>query len=174
MAPSASQRVGHRRMSVWAAVGLFLVGAVGVAQASPPTAAGATFTQTANTGFDIRFAGPNTIFEATNEWSVVGDLSGSWVDSIRVVIRPNGRFTAQNTITCECEVEGKEGALQLMVVDTGEEVSPTTASFRGSAVITGAAGELSGLRGVFEVEGTVDLLTGLSTFTLSGQIHFHP
>jgi hypothetical protein len=71
-------------------------------------------------------------------------------------------------------VAGKAGVLELVVVDTGEPVSPTTAVFEGSAVITGGTGELSGLHGVFEVEGTVDLLTGLSTFTLSGQIHFDP
>jgi hypothetical protein len=155
-----------------AAVAL-LVGAVGVAQASPPTAASATFTQTAITGLTIGFAGPNTILEATSEGSVSGTLSGSWEDSIRVVFHPNGRFTAQNTITCECTVAGSEGVLELLVVDTGEEVSQETSIFEGSAVITGGTGELSGLRGVFRVEGTVDLLTGLSTYTLSGRIHFH-
>jgi hypothetical protein len=164
-----------KKMKTWFVVLiLLLVGAVGVAQASPPTAASATFTQTANTGLTVGFAGPNTIVEATNQGSVSGTLNGSFEDSVRVVIHPNGLFTAQDRITCECTVAGKAGVLELVVVDTGEPVSPTTAVFEGSAVITGGTGELSGLHGVFEVEGTVDLLTGLSTFTLSGQIHFDP
>jgi hypothetical protein len=156
-----------------AAVALLLVGAVGVAQASPPTPASATFTQTAITGFEIRFAGPNVIFEATTAGSVDGTLSGTYEDNIRVVIHPNGRFTAQNRITCACTVEGKEGVLELVVVDTGEPVGPDTSVFEGSAVIRQGTGELSGLRGVFHVQGTVHP-TGLSTFTLSGQIHSHP
>jgi hypothetical protein len=156
-----------------AAVAL-LIGAVGVAGASAPMAASATFTQTTITGFEIRFAGSNVIFEATSVGSVSGDLSGTYEDSIRVVIHPNGRFTAQDRITCECTVAGKEGVLELLVVDTGVQVDPDTAVFEGSAVITAAAGELSGLRGVFRVEGTVHPPSGLSTFTLSGRIHFHP
>lgn len=160
-------------LAATAAVAL-LVGATGVAHASPPTAASATFTQTTNTGFTLGFAGPNTIFEATNEGVVVGSLSGSWEDSIRVVIHPNGLFTAQNTITCECTVGGNEGVLELVVVDTGRPAGPDLAVFEGTAVITRGTGDLSGLRGVFEVEGTVDLQSGLSTFTLSGRIHVHP
>lgn len=156
-----------------AAVAL-LVGSVGVAQASPPMAASATFTQMANTDVTLGFAGPNTVFEATNEGSVIGTLSGSFEDSIRVVIHPNGLFTAQNRITCECTVASDEGVLELVVVDTGMPAGPDLAVFEGTAVITGGTGGLSGLRGVFEVEGTVDLATGHSTFTLSGQIHVHP
>jgi hypothetical protein len=170
-----NKRIMSKIMKFWYGVLiLLLAGAVGVAQASSPTAASATFTQTAITSFEIRFAGPNVIFEQTTVGSVSGTLSGSYEEKIRVVIHPNGHFNAQGIITCECTVEGKSGVIELVVVDTGEPVSPTTATFEGSAVITGATGELSGLRGVFEVEGTVDLLTGLSTYTLSGQIHFDP
>lgn len=164
----------RRGVVATAAAVVLLLGAVGVAGASPPTAASATFTQTAQTGFDIRFAGPNVIVEATTEGSVSGTLRGRFEDDIKLVIHPNGLFTAHNRITCECTVAGNEGVLELVVVDTGEEVSPTTAIFAGSAAITGGTGGLAGLRGVFEVEGTVNLVTGLSIFTLSGQIHFHP
>jgi hypothetical protein len=160
-------------MKVWFGVLVLLLAcAVRIAQASsPPTAASATFTQTAITGFEIRFAGPNVIIEQTTVGSVSGTLNGSFEDSIRVVIHPNGLFTAQGRTTCECTVAGNEGVLELLVVDTGEPVSPTNAIFEGTAVITGGTSGLSGLRGVFKVEGTVDLVTGLSTFTLSGQIH---
>ena len=164
-----------KNMKTWfVVVILLLVGAVGIAEASPPIAASATFTQTATTDSAVGFAGPNTIIEATNEGSVSGTLNGSFVDDIRVVIHPDGLFTAQGKITCQCVVAGKEGVLELRVVDTGEPVNPTTSIFVGSAVITGATGELVGLHGVMQVEGTVDLVTGLSTYTLSGQIHFDP
>lgn len=165
------KRVGV--LATAAAVAL-LVGTVGVAQASPPTAAEGTFTQTGITGFELRFAGPNTIIEQTTAGSVSGTFTGSFEDSLKVVIHPNGLFNAQGTTTCECAVEGKEGVLEFVVVDTGEPAGPDSATFEGRAVITRATGELSGLHGVLEVEGTVDLLSGLSTLTYSGQIHFHP
>jgi hypothetical protein len=165
---------GVRLASVWAAVALLLVAVVGVAQASPPTAASASLTQTAPTGFDIRFAGPNVILEQTTVGSVSGDWSGTFEDSLRLVIHPNGKFTAQNRITCACTVDGRSGDLELLVANSGEPDSQGVPTFAGRAVIKGASGELSGLRGVFDVAGTVDLLSGLSTTNLSGQIHFHP
>jgi hypothetical protein len=164
---------GVRLTSVWAAVALSLVAAVGVAQASPPTPASATFTQTAPTGFDIRVAGPNLIVEQTTVGSVSGDWSGTFEDRLSLVIHPNGMFTAQNRITCACTVDGRSGDLELLVANSGEPDSQGVPTFAGSAVITGATGELSGLGGVFDVAGTVDL-SGLSTTNLSGQIHFHP
>lgn len=164
----------RRLVSAWAAVGVLLVAAVGIAQASPPAAASGTFTQTAHTGAEVRFAGPNTIIAASTVGSVTGTLSGSFADSIKVVIHPNGRFTAHNTITCECTVDGKSGVVELVVVDTGEEVSPDTSVFDGRAVITGASGGLAGLRGVFEIHGTVDISSGLSTWTYSGTVHVDP
>jgi hypothetical protein len=153
---------------------LLLAGVVGIAQASPPTAASGASTQTQVTGFEIRSAGPNLIFEQTTMGSLSGTLTGDFDDSYRVVIHPNGRFNAQGTITCQCAVEGKSGVLELRLVDSGEIVSPDTAIFAGTAVITGGTGELSDLRGVFAVDGIVDVPSGLATFTYSGQIHFHP
>lgn len=156
-----------------AAVAL-LIGAVGVAQASaPPTAAEGTFTQTATTGFDLRLAGPNVIVEQTTVGSVSGTLTGSFEDSLKVVLHPTGRFSAQGTLTCECMVDGKTGVVEFVSANTGEELNgiPT---FEGRFVITGATGELSGLVGVLEFEGEVDLASGLSMISYSGEIHFHP
>jgi hypothetical protein len=130
--------------------------------------------QTAITSFELRVVGPNTIIEQTAQGSVSGTLSGSEEDSLRVVMRPNGDFAAQAWITCQCTVGGNEGVLELKWVVTGGLAGPHTLSYQGSAVITGGTGELSGLSGVFEVEGTVDLTTGLSTATYSGQIHSRP
>ena len=142
-----------------------------IAQASAHIAANGTFTQTAISGLDVRFAGPNTILEQTSEGSVNGTLNGSYEDDLRVVIHPNGRFNAQFTITCQCMVEGKQGVLELVATDRGQLVGPNLATFAGRAVITGGSGELSGLRGVLEIAGTVDVASGLSTYTYSGRIH---
>jgi hypothetical protein len=153
---------------------LLMVSGVDTVQASPSTAASGTSTQTEITSFEVRSAGPNVIFEQTTVGSLSGALTGSFEDSYRIVIHPNGSFNAQGTITCDCTVEGKSGVLELKLVDSGEMVSPDTAIFAGTAVITGGTGELVDLRGVFAVEGTVDIQSGLATFTYSGQIHFHP
>jgi hypothetical protein len=140
-------------------------------QAAPHTAASGTFTQTAINSLEVRLAGPNTILEQTAAGSITGTLNGSYEDDLRLVIHPNGRFNAQFTITCACTVGGKEGVLELVASDSGHLVSPTLAVFAGRAVITGGTGELSDLRGVLEIEGTVDVQSGLSTYTYSGSIH---
>jgi hypothetical protein len=163
----------RRLLALSTATAVLLVGAIGPAHASPPTAASGTFTQEQPTGFSIRFAGPNTIVELATKGSVSGTLTGAFDDSLRLVIHPNGKFTAKGTITCQCAVGGKEGTIALVVVDTGEEVNGVP-TFAGRAVITGATGELAGLRGVLEVAGAVDVTTGLSTISYSGQIHLHP
>jgi hypothetical protein len=167
-------RTRRRLVTVWAAAALILVAALGVAHASPPTATNATFTQTVPTGLDISFAGPNVIIEQTTDGTVSGDWNGTLTDSLKLVIHPNGKFTAQNRITCDCTVDGRSGNLELLAVNTGEPDSQGVPTFAGRAVITGATGELAGLRGVFDVEGTVDMGSGLSTTHLSGRTHTHP
>ncbi|HUF29070.1 MAG TPA: hypothetical protein VMM77_00295 [Gemmatimonadaceae bacterium] len=142
-----------------------------MAHAAPPTAAAGTFTQTGITSLQVRQAGPNTILEQTSSGWVSGTLSGSYTDNIRVVIHPNGRFNAHFTIRCECTMAGEQGNVDLVASDKGELVSPTHATFAGRATITGGTAELSDLRGVLEIEGTVDLLSGLSVYTYSGRIH---
>jgi hypothetical protein len=71
------------------------------------------------------------IFEQTTVGSLSGTLTGSFEDSYRIVIHPNGSFNAQGTITCDCTVEGKSGVLELKLVDSGEIISPDTAYLRG-------------------------------------------
>lgn len=145
-----------------------------LAQGAPHMAATGTYAQTAITGLDVRLAGPNTVIEQTSVGSMAGTLSGSFEDEIRVVIHPTGRFNAQFSITCECTVDGKQGLLELRATDTGELMGPNLATFAGRAVIRGGTGELSGLRGVLEIQGTVDVGSGLSTTSYSGSIHFQP
>jgi hypothetical protein len=163
-----------RRMISVSAAAVLLVGPVGVAQASPPTPASGTITQTSAIPQDIRFAGPTVILESAIEADIDGTLSGEdWVETLRVVIHPNGRFTAHGTATCACTVDGKSGEVELVVSDTGQNVDGTP-TFQGRYVITRATGELAGLQGVLDMEGTLDLTTGLATITYSGQIHLHP
>lgn len=150
------------------------VAAAAMAQASPHTAAAGTFTQTSISSLDVRLAGPNTILQQTAEGMVSGTLTGAFKDDLKVIIHPTGRFNAHFTITCECTVEGRQGVLEIVAGDTGELIGPDVAVFAGRAVINGGTGELSGLRGVLQIEGMVDVPSGLSTYTYSGNIHFHP
>lgn len=142
-----------------------------MAQASPHTDASGTFTQTEITSLDVWPAGPNIILEQTSKGLVTGTLDGSYEDVLRVVIHPNGKFNVKFTIICACTVDGKQGVIQLEATDTGELVSQTQAAFAGRAVITGGTDDLFGLRGVLEIEGIVDLVSGLSTYSYSGRIH---
>lgn len=150
-----------------------LVGVVSsqVAANPPHSTASGVFTQTGINSLDVQAAGPNTLLEQTSEGSVIGTLSGSYEDAIRVVIHPNGKFNVKFTIVCDCTVDGKQGFLYLVATDRGEMVSDTQAIFSGRAAITGGTGELSGLRGVLEIEGAVDLVTGLSEYDYVGWIH---
>jgi hypothetical protein len=142
-----------------------------MAHAGPQTAAAGTFAQTGITDLQVSQAGPNTILEQTSTGSVTGTLSGSYTDELRVVIHPNGRFNAHFTIRCECTMGGEQGTVEFVASDHGEIVSPTLASFVGRATITGGTGALSDLRGVLTIEGTVDTVSGLSTYSYSGQVH---
>jgi hypothetical protein len=153
---------------------LLLASVANPVEASPPTAASGNSTQAQITSIEVRSAGPNVIFEQTAMGSLSGTLTGVFQDSYRIVIHPNGRFNAQGIIICECTVEGKTGVLELRLVDSGEIISPDNVTLAGTAVITGGTGELVDLRGVLAVEGNVDIMSGLATFTYSGQIHFHP
>lgn len=133
--------------------------------------ASGTFTQTSITSLDVSQVGPNTILDQTSAGLLSGTMTGTYTDELKVVIHPNGGFNAHFTIRCECTIAGEQGTLDLIASDRGELVSPTLASFRGSAVINGGTGDLSDLRGVLEIEGTIDLVTGLATYTYSGRIH---
>lgn len=156
-----------------AAAAALLIGLMGVAMASPPTAASGAITQEGVTGFDIRFAGPNVILTQSTRGTVSGTLHGTYRDTFRVVIHPNGKFNAHGRLTCECTVDGRSGDLELVVTNTGEEIDGVP-TFDGRFVIKRGTGELSGLHGVLTMEGTVDPATSLSTINYSGQIHFDP
>ncbi|HSK18911.1 MAG TPA: hypothetical protein VK912_07210 [Longimicrobiales bacterium] len=141
------------------------------ADAAPHMAAAGTFDQTTITSLEFRQAGPNTILDQTSAGSVTGTLTGSYTDELKVVIHSDGRFNAHFTIRCQCMVAGQYGVIDLVASDTGELVSPTVASFKGRAVITGGTADLADLHGVLEIDGTIDLMSGLATYTYAGRIH---
>lgn len=138
---------------------------------APHFPANGAFVQTALTGLTVRQAGPVTILEQTSVGLVSGTLSGTYTDDLRVVIQPDGRFNAQFTIRCECVMDGRQGIVEFAASDRGEITGPTTAAFAGRAVITSAGSGLSGLHGVLRIEGTIDLVSGLSSYTYSGRLH---
>jgi hypothetical protein len=140
------------------------------ASAGELSAAG-SFTQTGISSLEARTAGPVTILDQTSSGIVDGTLSGSFEDDLRVVILPNGRFMASFTLTVECTVDGRQGVLTLQAADVGQLADPTTGHFVGVAAITGATGELAGLHGVLEIQGVVDLPSGLSTYSYTGTLH---
>jgi hypothetical protein len=143
----------------------------GAALASAHIPAAGTFSQTAIVSREVRHAGPNTILEQRTRGVASGTLTGDLQDELRVVIHPSGSFNVHFTVTCVCTVEGREGVVELVANNTGELIG-SFAVYTGRAVITGGTGELSGLRGVLEFEGAVDLTSGLSTLAYSGTIHF--
>jgi hypothetical protein len=148
-----------------------------VAEGGPPsvaTAASGNFAQTAITSMNVSSAGPNTIIEQTAVGTLTGTLTGHFQDDLRVVIHPNGKFNAHFTISCVCTVDGNLGVIEMVADDAGELLSPTLAQFAGRAVIKRATGALSGIRGVLQIEGTVDVTTGLATYAYTGDVHFEP
>lgn len=151
-----------------------LVGAVGVALASPPTEANGTLQQTEILGEEISFAGPNVIIETSIAADVSGTMGGTVVETFKVVIHPNGKFTAKGTSSCLCTVDGVgSGVLEWVLTDTGEIIDGVP-TFAGRWILQGGTDDLDGLRGVLQMEGEVDLATGLSVVTYSGGIHSHP
>lgn len=149
-----------------------LSGALVPAQAIAALAASGTFSQTVLTGIDVRSSGPNTVIEQTGEGILSGTLAGTFEDDVKVVIHPNGNFTTNFTITCVCTVDGKQGVVRMRATDTGRLVSPDLATFSGHVAIIGASGALTGLSGVLDIEGTVDVQTGLATYDYDGTIRF--
>ena len=156
-----------------AVAAMLLTTLVGVAVASPPSGASGTITQTGIIAFDQHTSGPNVIIEQTTAGSIDGTLSGTFEDTFKVVIHPNGRFTAQGSGSCSCTIDGMSGVVEYVVSDTGQLVNGVP-TFAGRQVITGASGDLAGLSGVLQIDGTVDETTGLSAIDYAGGIHTHP
>lgn len=133
--------------------------------------ASGTFEQTGITGMEVSSAGPVTLIEQTSVGEVSGTMEGGFEDELNVVILPGGVFVANFVLTVACSVDGQEGTLTLQATDVGEIVGPDVAEFTGVAAIVDSSGGLAGMHGQLNIEGTVDLTTGLSTYTYAGSLH---
>jgi hypothetical protein len=160
----------RRLITVLAAIGL-LLSLSGITHGSEPAPASGTFTVSSITSFAIRPVGPNFLIEQTTEGVVSGTLTGTFEDSVKVVVNPTANKVVQSfgSGTCVCTVAGSSGTLEYVLSSRG---AFDAQFFEGRMVITGGTGDLSGLRGVLELEGTVDL-NGLATIDYVGQIHDH-
>lgn len=157
-------------IAVLAVVGL-LLGAGGTAHASQPEAASGTFTVSAITSFSLRPAGQIAIIEQTTTGVFAGTLTGTFEDAIKAVVNPTANKVVQGlgAGTCVCTVEGKSGTVDYVFSSRGPFDGQ---SFLGRMVISGGTGDLSGLHGVLDLDGTVDQ-NGLATVNYEGQFHHH-
>lgn len=126
------------------------------------------FTQTGITSIQTRMFGPITVIDQTSFGVVTGTIDGTFTDSLRVVILPTGSFYANFTLNVDGTVQGQQGSLTLRAFDIGRIVGPTTAEIEGVAVVTGGTGGLDGMSGVLRIGGTVDLVSGLSSYDYAG------
>lgn len=159
-----------RRLIAPLAAFSLLFGVVGVAQGSQPAAASGTFAVLSITSFVARPVGGNTFIEQTTAGVFSGTLTGTFEDEISASVHPNGVVGARGTITCTCTFAGKSGTLEFVQVSTGDFAAQ---AFEGRAIITRGTGDLSGLQGVLQLNGTVDP-NGLATVDYVGHLHDHP
>lgn len=148
-----------------------------VAPESAPAAASAglvhvqgTITQTGISSLQTHNVGPLTVLDQTSFGVMTGSLDGTFVDDLLVFIRPNGRFRTMFTLTLTGTLNGRSGTLEFFAIDSGQLISPTTGQFDGFALVTRATGGLAGVRGIVDIAGTVDLTTGLSTYSYDGTL----
>ena len=158
-------------LTAWKAPTLASIPTASASVAPETLAASGTFVQTGITSLEMRaMPGGGVILYQTSNGTVSGTLSGSYTDSLIVVIQPNGRFAASFTLDVECTLDGVQGVLSMQAADVGTLTGPTTAAFSGVAAITGASGGLAGTTGVLDIAGTVDLVSGLSTYSYEGEL----
>ena len=159
-----------RRLTTISAVICLALGLVGVAHGSQPTSASGTYMVTEITSFMPRTVGNKTVIDQTASGAFSGTLAGPFEDEVTIDIHPNGLVKARGTMTCSCTVAGKSGSLEFVHVTAGEFDEQT---FEGRAIIRRATGDLSGLRGVLEIQGTLDE-NNMATVTYMGWVHSHP
>jgi len=159
----------RRLITILAAIGL-LFASSGIAYGSQPGAVSGTYSVTTITSFSLSPVGANTFIQQTTAGVFSGTLAGTFEDELKAIVHPNGLVGGQGTLTCVCTVAGKSGTLEFVQVSTGDFAAQ---AFEGRAIIIGGTGDLSGLRGVLELQGSVDP-NGLATVTYAGRIHDHP
>ena len=146
------------------AMAALLVGSPG--SASTHVAFNGTFQNGSVVLTDFRQADGNTFISQTVQVVYAGDLSGSVVEQIDLVIHPNGSLNFNGVDVCACTLGGRSGTIVLPFSGTGDASGAASGRF----TITGATGGLANLH----VVGTFQTSNGGSSGSFSGVYHFDP
>ncbi len=153
-----------------------VVGALGSAallgaapgSATTPIAFTSTFQNTSSVVTGFRQADGNTFISQIVQVVYAGDLSGSVVEHIDVVIHPDGTLNFKGADVCTCTLAGTglSGTIVLPFAGTGD----ASGSAHGHFTIGDATGGLANMHGV----GTFESSDGGSSGPFSGVYHFDP
>jgi hypothetical protein len=135
------------------------------AAASPPTLASGTVGNTSSTFNSVRAADGNLIIELTATATYTGTFSGTSTLEGRLIIHADGSANFQDVEIFTGTVNGVPGTVTFNLNGSNNAALDVHAT----ATITGATGQLAGLRGVLHEVGTVVIPNGpVGTYT--GQI----
>jgi hypothetical protein len=135
------------------------------AAASPPPLASGTVGNTSSTFNSVRAADGNLIIELTATATYTGTFSGTSTLEGRLIIHADGSANFQDVEIFTGTVNGVPGTVTFNLNGSNNAALDVHAT----ATITGATGQLAGLRGVLHEVGTVVIPNGpVGTYT--GQI----
>jgi hypothetical protein len=130
--------------------------------AAPPTPVSGTFTTTDATFDSIRDAAGNSIIRVTAHVAYTGTFDGTSVLHGILTAHPNGRAEFQDKETFTGTVNGVPGTVEFSLSGSNDP----DLNIKAVDTITGASGELAGLRGQLRETGSVVIPTGPSgTYT---------
>src|SRR5207253_4747969 len=156
---------GQRRsLGAAMAMAALLVGSPG--SASTHVAFNGTFQNGSVVLTDFRQADGNTFISQTVQVVYAGDLSGSVVEQIDLVIHPNGSLNFNGVDVCACTLGGRSGTIVLPFSGTGDASGAASGRF----TITGATGGLANLH----VVGTFQSSNGAPSGSFSAVYPFSP
>jgi hypothetical protein len=135
--------------------------------ATPRTPFSGTFQNLSSVTTAFRQAGGNTFISQTVQVVYSGQLSGSVVEYIDIVIHPDGSLNAKGEDICSCTLAGtgRSGTIVLPFSATGD----ATGFVSGRFTIKDGTGGLANMHGV----GTFESANG-SSGPFSGYYHFDP
>ena len=140
--------------------------------ASPPTQAQATGVVlfSGHTQTLVRTADGNSTFNAVDQVTFTGDLSGNAVDTYTFTVHPDGSVTGHGIETCAaCTIGSQTGGYTEAFSFTA---TPNFVTFQGHLTVLSGTGGLAGLRGEGTFQGEVTP-TGFSETVLLNY-HFEP
>jgi hypothetical protein len=136
--------------------------------ATTPTAFTGTFQNTSAVVTGFRQADGNTFISQIVQVVYAGDLSGSVVQHIDVVVHPDGTLNFKGADVCTCTLAGTglSGTIVLPFAGTGDSSGAASGHF----TIGGGTGGLANIHGV----GTFQSSDGGSSGPFLGVYHFDP